>query len=83
MSKIVLHPIAMITPTEKCIYAPSKLQPLKKVSLAEFTEMYANTSHIVLVSREVDGKSNPQRTAAYTADSQHPDWDGFDGWYIL
>ncbi|MCP4083183.1 MAG: hypothetical protein GY743_23420 [Planctomycetaceae bacterium] len=63
---IFLKPIAMVVPTEECIYAPSRIQAKFAVSRQQFRKEYAGNAHTVQVSFEPDGKSNPRNIPSYT-----------------
>lgn len=39
---VTLQPVAMLVPTQECIYQPSKLRPQKTISESEFIERYAD-----------------------------------------
>lgn len=59
----VLIPLAMITPTEACIYAPSRI---KKPVTVPKRDIELNLSSLSLwVSFSPDGKSNPRYVKAY------------------
>lgn len=70
-----LQPLAMIAPSTRAIYAPSRLQPTKTITAAEFLESYADHSRVILVSNAADGVSDPQRMTAYGF--------GWDCWYVV
>lgn len=58
--------IAMVTPTEKNIYAPSRIETeVTEMDMQEFMEKYADNARGVQVSRDPDGKSNPAIETAY------------------
>lgn len=56
-----LKPIAMVTPNENFIYAPSRIQPVFEGNLTNL----ADTAQTVKVSFEADGVSNPQNVTSY------------------
>ncbi len=60
IKKITLIPIAMVTPTEEFIYAPSRIRPSIEVNSDEYTQVQD-----IPVSFEADGKSNAIPTATY------------------
>ena len=66
-----LLPLAMRVPNRDGIYAPSKLESEKKLSISEF-EKYSGVE--VKVSFDRDGISNPQTMTAYGF--------GLDCWYL-
>jgi len=72
---ITMQPIAMIRPTRECIYAPCRLSPVREISNAEFLEKFADRPHVIQVSFEPDGVSNPQPVTAYGF--------GLSCWYII
>ncbi len=61
---VYLQRIAMVAPTEECIYAPSRTQTYKTINQSEFMEKYYENARVMGVSFEPDGKSNPQPTVA-------------------
>lgn len=75
MTDVTLQPIAMVTPTKECIYAPSRIKQSKVIPYTEFLEKYADNFKLIKVSFEPDGKSNPQSITAYGF--------GLDCWYIV
>ena len=58
---VTMIPLAMITPTEACIYAPSRIEPPVYVPKSEVGEPWKK----MLVSLDPDGKSNPRRIKVY------------------
>ena len=64
--KIILKPIAQITPTTEGVEAPSRLQEDFEVSQKQFTEEYADSAQAGKVSFAKDGKSDPQTVTTYT-----------------
>ncbi len=50
--------------TRKGVETPSKLDPIIEISQAEFSEKYADSAKIGLVSRSGDG-NNPTPTSVY------------------
>lgn len=72
---ITLTRIAMVVPTAQGIYAPSRIDKPRQITEAEFMTRYADQPHIIQVSFEPDGKSNPQPITAYGF--------GLDCWWIV
>jgi|GEM_PF-1105235 len=72
---ITLQPIAMITPNQQGIYAPSRLEQPKTIDYKQFLKKYADHPRPIKVSFEPDGKSLPQVITAYGF--------GLDCWYIV
>ena len=72
---ITLTPIAMITPSRRSIYAPSRLEQPRQISQADFLARYADNPRSILVSFAPDGASDPQRVTAYGC--------GLDCWWIV
>lgn len=69
--QMILTPLAMRVPNWQGVYALSRLQKPKMLTLAEFRKYSARE---ILVSFEPDGISNPQRVPAYAY--------GLDCWYL-
>ena len=67
-----LLPLVMRAPNSDGIYAPSKLESEKELSIAEF-EKYSDVE--IKVSFNRDGISNPQTMTAYGY--------GLDCWYLV
>lgn len=72
---ITLQRIAMVVPTKECIYAPSKLTPLRQMNEKEFLVKFADSARSIPVSFDDDGKSNPQMITAYA--------NSMDCWWII
>jgi len=72
---VTLQPIAMLTPTRECIYAPSGLRPPETISYRKFLTQLADRPISIMVSFEPDHKSNPQAITAYGF--------GCSCWYIV
>lgn len=68
---ITLIRIAMVRPNAG-VYAPG---PQRQITEDEFMVRYADNPHVVQVSFEPDGVSNPQPVTAYGF--------GFDCWWIV
>lgn len=58
--KITLIPIAMITPTRDCIYAPSRIERPFEADESEYKQVQD-----IPVSIKADGKSDPTPTPSY------------------
>lgn len=72
---VTLQPLAMVTPTRKGIYAPSRIGKKRIITQVEFLIEFADNPRPLKVSFEPDGKSNPQIVTAYG--------NGLDCWYIV
>lgn len=72
---ITLTRIAMIRPNSTGIYSPSRIDRARQITEAEFMVRYADNPHVIQVSFETDGVSNPQPVTAYGF--------GFDCWWIV
>lgn len=58
--KVTLIPIAMVTPTKECIYAPSRIRPSIEVNEGEYTQVQD-----IPVSFAPDGKSDAVAVPTY------------------
>lgn len=66
MGLLSLIKIAMTTPTNEGIYAPSRDETeVTEMDMKEFLEKYADSARGIQVSRDADGKSNPTTETAY------------------
>lgn len=64
MTTIKLIPVAMITPSKECIYAPSKLRHSIQIDKSHFEANFKAT--VVNVSLHTDGISDSQNMNGYT-----------------
>ena len=62
---VTMLPLAMITPTKECIYAPNRIESPVYVPKSKIGKPWRK----FLVSFNPDGKSNPRRIAVYAVDS--------------
>lgn len=62
VAKVTLIPIAMVTPTEESIYAPSRIRPSVEVDEGKYTRVQD-----ILVSFAPDGKSDAAPVPTYVA----------------
>jgi hypothetical protein len=60
-----LKPIAIVTPNEGCVYAPSILEESIEVDDSDFARNYADTATAMSVSLDPDGKSHPKMMTTY------------------
>lgn len=67
--KVTLIPVAMVTPTEECVYAPSRIESPIEVGQEKFISEYADNAKSIPVSFAADGKSDPIPTETYSGDN--------------